>query len=268
MRVIADFSVVPIGAGVSVSRFVAACHDVLDEAGLACRLHAQGTNVEGEWVEGFAAIKRCHERVHAMGAPRVSTVLKGGTRRDRPEPMAEKGERVVEGRGADVPAGLVIGRSSATGAACRLDRIAMAGREDEIRLIEAGGDQRSAYEYGSAFSRAAVAPMPTGKSVFISGTAAIDPQGRTEHIGEIETQIDDTISHIRSLLRQLDCTDASVLTSLAYCKTPVVEQVFRERWPDLTWPHLTMNGEVCRPELLFEVEVTARPVTEGKVEKA
>jgi uncharacterized protein (TIGR00106 family) len=56
MKVIADFSVVPIGVGVSVSKYVAACQRVLDEMKLKTHLHAYGTNVEGEWDEVFAAI--------------------------------------------------------------------------------------------------------------------------------------------------------------------------------------------------------------------
>ena len=94
MRVIADFSVVPIGVGVSVSRYVAACHEVLSEAGLETRLHAYGTNVEGEWDEVFAAIRRCHEVIHGMGAPRISTVIKVGTRTDRDQTMLDKVESV------------------------------------------------------------------------------------------------------------------------------------------------------------------------------
>ena len=49
---------------------------VPEEPGLKTALHANGTNIEGEWDKVFAAIKRCHEVVHGMGAPRVSTVIK------------------------------------------------------------------------------------------------------------------------------------------------------------------------------------------------
>lgn len=90
MRVIADLSVVPLGVGVSVSEYVAACSRVLEEAGLETRLHAYGTNIEGEWDEVFAAIKRCHEVVHAMGAPRISSNLRFGTRTDRKQSMTDK----------------------------------------------------------------------------------------------------------------------------------------------------------------------------------
>ena len=90
MRVIADLCLIPIGVGVSVSREIATCERVLAEAGLKTKLHAYGTNIEGEWDDVFAAIKRCHEVVHAMGAPRISSSLRFGTRIDRPQSMDDK----------------------------------------------------------------------------------------------------------------------------------------------------------------------------------
>ena len=90
MKAIADLCVVPLGVGVSVSGYVAACERILKEAGLKTQLHAYGTNIEGEWDAIFAAIKRCHETVHAMGAPRISTVIKLGTRVDRDQTMDDK----------------------------------------------------------------------------------------------------------------------------------------------------------------------------------
>ena len=90
MKVIADLCVVPMGVGVSVSRHVAACERVLRDAGLTIQLHAYGTNIEGEWDAVFAAIKKCHEVVHGMGAPRISTSIKVGTRTDREQTMEEK----------------------------------------------------------------------------------------------------------------------------------------------------------------------------------
>lgn len=94
MKVIVDLGIVPIGVGVSLSKYIAACHRVLDDAGLDTRLHSYGTNIEGEWDDVFTAIKRCHETVHEMGAPRVHTVVKIGTRTDRDQSMDDKVESV------------------------------------------------------------------------------------------------------------------------------------------------------------------------------
>jgi uncharacterized protein (TIGR00106 family) len=96
MQVIIDLSVVPIGVGVSLSEYVAACERVLSEAGLETRLHGYGTNVYGEWDEVFAAVKRCHEVVHEMGAPRITTTIRCGTRTDREQSFENKIRSVEE----------------------------------------------------------------------------------------------------------------------------------------------------------------------------
>lgn len=96
MHVIADLSIVPIGVGTSLSRYVAVCEKILQEAGLKTRLHAYGTNVEGEWEEVFEALKRCHEALHEMGVPRVATNLRCGTRIDRFQTMDDKTGSVRE----------------------------------------------------------------------------------------------------------------------------------------------------------------------------
>ena len=96
MKVIADLCVVPIGVGVSVSEYVAECHRILEDAGLEPRLHAYGTNIEGEWDEVFAAIRRCHEAVHEMGAPRISSTLRFGTRTDKSQQGRDKIRSVEE----------------------------------------------------------------------------------------------------------------------------------------------------------------------------
>jgi uncharacterized protein (TIGR00106 family) len=90
MKVIVDFCLIPIGVGVSVSKYIAECEKILSEAGLNTQLHAYGTNVEGEWEDVFSAIKRCHERVHEMGVPRISSTIRLGTRTDREQTMEDK----------------------------------------------------------------------------------------------------------------------------------------------------------------------------------
>ncbi|GAC1469464.1 MAG: MTH1187 family thiamine-binding protein [Desulfuromonadaceae bacterium] len=90
MKVLVDLCVVPIGVGVSLSTYIAECEKILSEADLKTSLHSYGTNIEGEWDDVFAAIKRCHEKVHAMGAPRITTTIKLGTRTDRNQTMEDK----------------------------------------------------------------------------------------------------------------------------------------------------------------------------------
>jgi uncharacterized protein (TIGR00106 family) len=96
MDVIADICIIPLGVGVSVSNEIAVCERIFAEAGLRTTLHAYGTNVEGEWDRVFAAVKRCHEALHAAGVPRISTTMKFGTRTDRKQTMADKVRSVEE----------------------------------------------------------------------------------------------------------------------------------------------------------------------------
>lgn len=90
MNVILDLCVIPLGVGVSVSKYIAACQKILNEAGLNTHLHAYGTNIEGPWDDVLKAVKRCHEVIHDMGAPRITTTIKLGTRVDRNQRMADK----------------------------------------------------------------------------------------------------------------------------------------------------------------------------------
>lgn len=83
MKINAMVSVIPVGAGVSLSNYIAACERILSEAGIKQQLHAHGTNVEGEWDQVLKAIKDCVDTVHAMGAPRISTFIKISSRTDR-----------------------------------------------------------------------------------------------------------------------------------------------------------------------------------------
>ncbi|MFP8965150.1 MTH1187 family thiamine-binding protein [Pokkaliibacter sp. CJK22405] len=96
MHVIVDLCVIPLGVGVSVANYVAECQRVLEAAGLSYQMHAYGTNIEGEWDEVMAAVKKCHEVVHEKGAPRISSSLKIGTRTDRDQSMQDKIDSVHE----------------------------------------------------------------------------------------------------------------------------------------------------------------------------
>ncbi|GIV62601.1 MAG: hypothetical protein KatS3mg044_1467 [Rhodothermaceae bacterium] len=94
MHVTLSFTVVPFTVAGSVAPHVARCLAILDEAGLTYRLHANGTDVEGPWDDVFAAIRRCHEVLHAEGVDRLFTTIQVGTRRDRPTSLEDKVRRV------------------------------------------------------------------------------------------------------------------------------------------------------------------------------
>jgi len=90
MNVIVDFCLIPLGTELSLSPYIAACQKVLQQRGLEYQLHAYGTNIEGSWDEVMLAIRECHETVHEMGAPRITSTIKLGTRIDRAQSMSEK----------------------------------------------------------------------------------------------------------------------------------------------------------------------------------
>jgi uncharacterized protein (TIGR00106 family) len=96
MKVMVDLCVVPLGVSVSVSKFIAQCQRIINDAGLESQLHPYGTVIQGEWDEVMIVVKSCHEKVHAMGAPRISTTLKIGTRTDREQSMQDKMDSVTQ----------------------------------------------------------------------------------------------------------------------------------------------------------------------------
>lgn len=95
MKALADICIIPMGVGVSVSEYVVACEGIFIEAGLETHLHSYGTNVEGDWDAVMSAIKSCHQRVHEMGVPRISTTIRLGTRTDRIQSMQDKVDSVT-----------------------------------------------------------------------------------------------------------------------------------------------------------------------------
>jgi uncharacterized protein (TIGR00106 family) len=72
---LAAFSITPLGVGASVGAPVADAVRLVRESGLPNETNAMFTNVEGDWDEVMALLKRCVETA-AAGAPRVSVVMK------------------------------------------------------------------------------------------------------------------------------------------------------------------------------------------------
>ncbi|HPS54089.1 MAG TPA: Rid family hydrolase, partial [Sedimentisphaerales bacterium] len=169
-------------------------------------------------------------------------------------------EKGLLGKGStnSMPASTGIGLGPDDGAACSMD-VTASIEPREIEYLQAAGKQQCAFEYGSAFSRASRATTPAGETVFVSGTAAINAAGITTNIGKPREQIEDTITNIQAVLRDMNCSDDEVVQVMAYCKTAEVENVFNamEEKPD--WPWVTMICDVCRDNLLFEIELTALP---------
>jgi len=170
-------------------------------------------------------------------------------------------ERGLIGQGTrqSMPASTGIGLGTADGCNCAMDLTAVLEPSNQTQYLQAVGKQQCALEYGSAFSRASRAITPAGETVFVSGTASIDASGVTTNIGDAAGQINTTIENVRAVLRDMRCSDEDVVQVIAYCKTTEVEKIFNGFKDTLPWPWVTVICDICRPELLFEIEATAMP---------
>ena len=90
MKVMADVCLVPIGVGVSLSKYIKVAHEVLKAADLNATLHPYGTIIEGEYDDVTRAIKEAMEAVHQAGAPRITMTIKLGSRTDKEQSIEDK----------------------------------------------------------------------------------------------------------------------------------------------------------------------------------
>ena len=164
-----------------------------------------------------------------------------------------------EGTRQSMPASTGIGLGPANGGHCAMDLMAVLEPTDCTQYLLTTGKQHSAFDYGSAFSRAARSVMPAGDAVWVSGTASIDADGATTHIDDAPAQIDATIEAVRAVLSEMQTDEKDLVQVIAYCKTPKVEKAFEPTRKALNWPWITTICDVCRPDLLFEIEATAMP---------
>lgn len=98
--IIAALSVFPIGEGTSLSGYVKASLDALEETGLRFKLGAMSTTIEAKSLdELFSAVKKAHEAQLAIGAKRIYLVLTIDDRRDKEASIETKlrsiGERAL-----------------------------------------------------------------------------------------------------------------------------------------------------------------------------
>ncbi len=156
-----------------------------------------------------------------------------------------------------LPASTGIGVAPHNGVVPAMDLIAVIKPENALEYLEAGGSQDSALKYGSAFSRASKATSQAANTVYVSGTASIGEDGKTKYIGDAKKQIEESINNVRAVLHEMQCDDGDVVQAIAYCKTAEIEKLFCHQWSDLAWPTLTAIADICRDDLLVEIEATA-----------
>lgn len=84
MTVVADLSIMPVGEGTSLSKYVKRAVEELKKAGLKVDVGAMSTSVEAETTEEiFRAFEKAKEALFEMGAKRVYMVIKIDERRDK-----------------------------------------------------------------------------------------------------------------------------------------------------------------------------------------
>lgn len=91
---LAEFSVVPLGKGESVSEYVAECLKIVDSSGVNYRMNPMGTVLEGDYDAVMGVIRKCHMRVMEM-SQRVVTSIKIDDRKG-PKPTLDSKIKSVE----------------------------------------------------------------------------------------------------------------------------------------------------------------------------
>ena len=162
----------------------------------------------------------------------------------------------ADGASLHLPASTGIGLRPVGGSIFALEAIAPTTGV-RPKTLAVAGNQRSAFGYGSAFSRAACLPTPSGATWYVSGTAAIDAEGRTVAEGDICRQVSLTIANVQAVLRDIGCEAADIVQGVAYCLNPAVETAWLAVAP--SWPLAVVQADICRSNLLFEIELAVCP---------
>jgi enamine deaminase RidA (YjgF/YER057c/UK114 family) len=151
----------------------------------------------------------------------------------------------------------------AGGEECLMDLLLLdAGDSSTARAtaIDRTSRQGPACSYGSLFSRGMVLDLAGQRTVHVSGTASIGPDGRSLHAGEPLAQCRETLLGVGAVLEQQGGTLADVSSATVFCKDADTYAAFRQQRSVLgvaPFPTVYVIADVCRPELLVEMEAVA-----------
>lgn len=123
-----------------------------------------------------------------------------------------------------------------------------------------------AYDYGSAFSRGMRIDLKGLTILLISGTASIDDQGRTVHVGDLRAQLRRTFDNISKLLAAEGATWHDIVRTTCYLRD--IERdyqafnqersaFYKEQQLDPLPASTGIQAILCRPDLLIEIEAIA-----------
>jgi enamine deaminase RidA (YjgF/YER057c/UK114 family) len=171
-------------------------------------------------------------------------------------------------RPVPIPASTGIEGTNALGGHCTLDVLAVRGR-DGARLRRGQLENRrqnEATEYGSAFARGTYVDLGTLRYVFVSGTACIDDHGRSLHDGDFAAQTRHTFEAIEALLDGTGAGLRDFRQATGFVKrredVPTWQRMAQESG-FAAIPSLGVLADVCRPELLFELDGIAVVAIDG-----
>ncbi len=117
-----------------------------------------------------------------------------------------------------------------------------------------------AAEYGSSFSRGMKMVLPEQTCLFISGTASVDECGGTAHSGDLRGQLERMLWNIEELLKAQGAGFPDLVHAVTFLKSCEHSPLFRKLCDDrgiVDVPHTIVQADVCRPELLCEMEAIA-----------
>jgi enamine deaminase RidA (YjgF/YER057c/UK114 family) len=159
-----------------------------------------------------------------------------------------------------VPASTGIGAGNASGTAVAGAAFGWAPSGAGNAVVEVESPlQCSARDYGSSFSRAVEVQTPNCRRLIVSGTASIDSGGATAHVGDMDAQAELTMDVIGAILEARDMTFGDTTRAIVYATAPSGLEAY-ERWSrqrGLQLPHIATLTDICRDDLLFEVELDA-----------
>jgi enamine deaminase RidA (YjgF/YER057c/UK114 family) len=166
-----------------------------------------------------------------------------------------------------LPASTGIGGRNPMGAAVVAGASAVQAIGDSVAVRAVPSPQQcSSLEYGSAFNRAVLIDMPAGQRLLISGTASIEPNGRSAHAGDLQKQIALTMEVTHAILASRGFNFSDVTRATAYFKNiqdaPAFD-VWRQKQKVEPFPLIMAESTICRDELLFEIELDALVVRHG-----
>jgi enamine deaminase RidA (YjgF/YER057c/UK114 family) len=160
-----------------------------------------------------------------------------------------------------LPASTGIGGRNPDDAAVVAAALAVQPKGDDVVVKEISSPmQSSPRDYGSSFSRAVEVTTPDRRSVYVSGTASIDRSGRSAHEGDVGAQIGKTLEVVGALLKSRGMRFSDVARANAYFKYPGDADALGKYAAEHGLPMgrvIVSRNDICRSELLFEIEVDA-----------